>query len=258
MALQYSSLCLEDVDLLDYDAWRDNVKKAVLDRSTSYYDTSRHQDYCLYPQPEYCFMYRGQAYLNNRYTTNLAQIAIELRHNRLSGIRNPWEHQPCVYCHLPEGLHGKHLLQCQQLPADIIAERVKLIEDHFPGLAVAAFARSVVDCVGANINDRGLASTTPTDPLLHFLCKGLALGRKILRHARKTHHANFKLPDEPAGNAPESDVSQLFQPEPDESTDACAEELPAARPDNEPTAAVARVPPICSLQCLAGRITALY
>ena len=200
-------------------------------------------------------MYRGQAYLNNPYTTNLAQIAIELRHNRLTGIRNPWEHQPCVYCQLPGGLHGKHLLQCQQLPPDIIEERAKLIEDHFPGLTVAAFARSVVDCVGANNKDPSLSPTTPTDPLLLFLCKGLALGRKILRHARKTHHAVLNPPDGLTGDEPHPDVSQLFQPEPDdpaEPADACVEELPPARPVNELPAAVPSALPTCSLQSLTA------
>ena len=252
MVLQYSSLRLQDVDSLDYDTWRGEVKQAVLDRSTTYYDTSNHQDYCLYPQPDYSFMYRGQAYLNNAHTTNLAQIAIELRHNRLTGVRNPWEHQPCVYCQQPEGLHGKHLLQCQQLPRNIMEERVKLIDDHFPGLTIPAFACSVIDCVGADIKDPGLF--TPTDPLLLFLCKGLALGRKILRHARKAHHAALHPPEEPVGDESEPDVSQLFWPEaedPVEPPGACEEEPSAAQQDNELPAAVPTVVRTCSLQALA-------
>ena len=239
MVLQYTSLRLQDLDRLDYEAWRGLVKKAVLDRSTTYYDTSNHQDYCLYPQPEYHFRYRGQDYLNNTHTTNLAQTAIELRHNRLTGIRNPWEYQSCVYCQLPEGLHGRHLLQCQHLPPNIIAERAGLIDDYFPALTISAFASSIIDCVGADIKDPGLSLFTPTDPLLCFLCKGLALGRKILRHARKTHAA-LHPPEEPERGDSQPDVSQLFR-QVDEHPTGVSEARPAAIP---------RPPPICSLQCL--------
>ena len=36
MVLQYSSLRLQDLDYLDYDTWRGEVKQAVLDRSITH------------------------------------------------------------------------------------------------------------------------------------------------------------------------------------------------------------------------------
>lgn len=101
MVLKYKGLRLQDIDRVEYDQWRRAVKTAVLDRAATYYNTTDYSEYRLFPYTTYGFQYRGQAYLNNKYTTNLAQIAVELRHDRLSGVPRSWEHKPCVYCKQP-------------------------------------------------------------------------------------------------------------------------------------------------------------
>ena len=122
-----------------------------------------------------------------------------------------------------------YLLQCQHLPPNIVAERARLIDDYFPGMPIPTFARSVIDCVGADIVDPGISPCTPTDPVLCFLCKGLALGRKILRHARKTH-ATLYPAEEPERGDTQPDVSQLFRPVEEHSTNLQAGR-PAAVPE---------------------------
>ena len=284
MILQYKSLRIQDVDCLKYEAWRTSVKKAILERAVTYYDTSNHQEYCLFPQREYRFLYRGQDYLTNTHTTNLAQIALELRHDRLSGIRSPWEHHPCAFCQLQHGLNGRHLLQCQQLPPNLIQERVELIDKLSPGMTLADFARSTVECVGAHIDGPGVISPS-TDPRLLFLCKSLALGRKILRLARKTHSANqsalesdeeqsqldtshlFTEASEPASGIPplletpstSEPASQLLQPDPLEAFGESTSHATQRRetPASHTTALIhantsPAIMPICSLQSLAG------
>ena len=202
MVLAYRDLCLRDIDHMEYDQWRTAVKKAILDRSRTYYSTDGYADYCLYPEEEYGFKYRGQDYLNNLYTTNLGQTAIVLRHDRLCGVPQPWEHHPCVYCGQPAGLQGRHLLQCASLPANLIEDRRKLIEAFYPDLSLANFARATVACAGAHLDDSA-------HTLLLFLRRSLALGRKIIRHARKT--AREALQDEAESEAPQLDLSQLFR-----------------------------------------------
>ena len=111
-----------------------------------------------------------------------------------------------------------------------------------------------------------MSPVTPTVPVLCFLCKGLALGRKILRHARKTH-ATLHPPEEPDGGDFQPDVNQLFRPvderpassseEPEESDSQPGVPLLLGSLDErsdcvqeECSAAVSRLAPTCSLQCL--------
>jgi hypothetical protein len=189
MVLQYSDLRLYDIDRLEYDQWRRAVKTAVLARAATYYNTTDYSEYSLFPCATYSFQYRGQMYLNNSYTTNLAQAAIELRHDRLSGVPSPWEHQPCIYCDQPQGLNGRHLLQCPRLPANLNEDRSQLIQASYPDLSLPSFALATTACVGAHEDD-------PGSPLLLFLCKSLALGRKIMRHARQAVRLAFEAEQE--------------------------------------------------------------
>ena len=179
IVLCYTELSLRDIDSMEYEQWRGIVKKAILKRSASYYDTSDLSDYCLSPQSSYSFQYLGQAYLKNAHITHLGQTAIELRHNRLCGVPRPWEHQPCMYCNLPRSLNGRHLLQCPCLPANLIEDRQQLITQFQPGLSLSAFAQTTIACAGAERDDASC-------PRLVFLCRSLALGRKIMGHARRT------------------------------------------------------------------------
>lgn len=149
----------------------------------------------------------GQSYLNNVYTTHLAQTAIELRHDRLCGVPSPWEHHACVYCRQPRSLNGRHLLQCLSLPANLLQQRSQLIQESFPHLSLPHFAQATLACVGAE-------EECATSPLLDFLRKSLALGRKIMRHARHAVRVTVEA-DVPAEEA-ELVLSHLFQEAPED------------------------------------------
>lgn len=120
MLLYYPSLRIDVLDTLDYKSWRKRVKLAIIERAESFYNTSDYQASRLYPHPDYYFAYRGQRYTTNSYTTDHAQIALELRQDRLPLPRHlrPWEHHPCPMCSEPRSLNGRHLLQCPALLAD--------------------------------------------------------------------------------------------------------------------------------------------
>jgi len=105
MVLQYQGLRMRDADGMGQDQWKAAVRKAVLDRAKGYYDTYNHQYLILYPYDKpYQFQYKGQDYLNSEYTIDLAQTAVELRHDRLPGVPSPWEYHPCVCCGEERGL----------------------------------------------------------------------------------------------------------------------------------------------------------
>ena len=75
-------------------------------------------------------------------------------------------------------------------------------------MTLADFARSTVECVGAHIDGPDVISSG-TDPRLLLLCKSLALGRKILRLARKTHSANLSALESDEEES-QLDTSHLF------------------------------------------------
>ena len=204
MVLQYRDLRLQDIDCIEYDQWRRAVKKAILDRATTYYNTTAYSEYSLFPDTTFCFQYRGQSYLNNRYTTNLAQTAIELRHDRLSGVPSPWEHKPCIYCSKPQGLNGRHLLQCLRLPANLSADRSQLIQASYPDLSLPRFALATTACVGARDD--------ANSPLLLFLCRSLVLGRKILRHARRAVRVALDAEQAAEDISQRSPTAEPFEP----------------------------------------------
>lgn len=230
IVLQYHDITMADIDWMDYEQWRGAVKDAVLRRALTCYDVSRYSGYQLYPSPEYTFKYRGQSYTNHPLTVNLAQAAVELRHDRLCGIPQYWEHHPCVHCHQPRGLNGRHLLQCPHLPSNLRAERAQLISDYYPNLTIANFAAGVITCVGCEDTKE-----VGNNPLTEFWCKSVTLGRKILRYTRKVVVDSSAQPS-PSSNPPSPSDSQ--------------------RPTTSPTA-VARsgpvyAPPVCCLQNLEG------
>ena len=218
---------MSDIDWMDYDQWRGAVKNAVLHRASTMYDVSHHSDYQLYPAATYAFQYRGQSYTNHPLTTNIAQAAMELRHNRLCGVPQPWEDHPCPHCHQSRSLNGRHLLQCSQLPTTLLEERAQLIREYYPDLTLANFAAATIACVGCDdTREVGL------NPLIDFWYKSVVLGRKIMRYTRKAVSN-----DPPQDLAVESHTASDPPREPDSAT-------PPQRP--------LCILPLCSLHSLEG------
>jgi hypothetical protein len=216
MVLEYPDLILRDADIVEQDQWRSTVRDAILKRAVDYYDTSDYQHLQLFPyHGPYRFRYRGQAYLNHNKTTDLGQIAIELRHDRLCGVDNAWEYHPCVFCGMESGLNGQHLLQCQHLPANLATERARLITRFSPELSLPQFATNTFACA-ADLKSPLMGKG------VDFLCHSLTLGRKIMRYARRMmadrHDSEPELVSEP-------DLPDIYQ-------DKC--------------------PPLCSLQSLSS------
>ena len=135
-----------------------------------------------------------------------------------------------MYCGQPQGLSGRHLLQCLSLPTNLLEERAHLIEESYPELTLPKFAQATVACVGAHEEDSG-------SPLLQFLCQSLALGRKIVRHARQAVRLSLEAARE--ASDPQPDLSQLFEEE-------------VENQDPESSGAFLSQPSICSLQSLSA------
>jgi len=180
MVFKYPSLRLDMLDTTEYEEWRTLVSESVIEKAECFYDTDSRPEYQLFPNKEYAFAYRGQKYTNHRDITDLAQVALELRQDRLPVTRNlqPWVYHPCPMCDEPNGMCGRHLLQCPQLPDNLKSDRSQLIEDYYPGLPGDGFARGVIECYGAH------AKESCGDPSTEFLRKSLVVGRKIARYAR--------------------------------------------------------------------------
>jgi len=181
MTFHYPSLRLDMLDTTDYNEWRTIVSESIIEKAEAFYDTGSRPEYQLFPNNKYAFAYRGQKYANHRDITDLAQIALELRQDRLPVDRSlqPWTYHPCPMCHEPKGMCGRHLLQCPQLPDNLMSDRDQLIRDHYPGLQPDGFARGVIECFGAH------AKESSGDPSTEFLRKNLVLGRKIAKYARR-------------------------------------------------------------------------
>jgi len=200
MLLFYPCLRVDVLDHSSYPVWRERVKLAIIERAESFYSTKDCDNYRLYPQERYEFEYRGQRYLNNPLTTNISQVALELRQDRLPLPKRlrPWEHHDCPLCLAPRSLNGRHLLQCAQLPANLTEARSDLIARYYPDLPLAGFAEGVVGCFGAHKADRGES--------VDFLRESLALGRKIARFAKSRLSA-----EEPVLSA--RALANLFDPD---------------------------------------------
>jgi len=113
-----------------------------------------------------------------------------------------------------------------------------MTKDFYPDLSLARFAQMTVACVRAHTKKEN-------DPQLQFLCKSLALGRKIIRHTRTA----VRTAAEAEAHIQRALV-ELFGVEPDlelkqdqEQQDQEQEEPQAQAPINVHT---------CSLQSLGG------
>jgi hypothetical protein len=145
----------------DRNAWHDTVKKAVLERAQSWYDTSAHRERL----PNFQFVYRGRQYLREDSLCELAPTAIQARADRLPGVPNAWEHQQCPFCENENGMNGAHLLQCGSLPGSLLIARDQLRSS----MSTRAFAMQVIGC-------------KPCD----LVVKGLHLAQKVFKAARRS------------------------------------------------------------------------
>ena len=98
--------------------------------------------------------------------------------------------------------NGRRIHQCLSLPVNLIEERAQLIEGSYPDLSLSKFAQATVACVGAHEEDAG-------NPLLLLLCKSLALGHKIMRHACQALRLSIEAAQEV--DDPQPDLFQRFE-----------------------------------------------
>ena len=130
--------------------WHQTVRGAILERAKDWYTkgnrhTSKSTSYGAHTQRlrNFAFQYRGRKYLREKYMHELAPIAIEARADRLPGVPNAWEHNPCPFCEREDGMNGAHLLQCDSLPPSLATTR-----DQLRGsLSTRAFAMQVEVCL---------------------------------------------------------------------------------------------------------------
>ena len=103
-------LSCEQLYLMDLPAWRKAVKQAVLHKALFFYEPK--QSLAAARLPGFMFEYLGRQYLHHDGTSELADLAVQLRADRLPGVPHPCEYHPCLWCSRARGLNGLHLLQC--------------------------------------------------------------------------------------------------------------------------------------------------
>jgi hypothetical protein len=122
--------------------WHELVRRAILERAKDWYTKSTSYGAHAQRLRNFAFKYRGRKYLREKFMHELAAIAIEARADRLPGVPNAWEHNPCPFCECEDGMNGAHLLQCDSLPTSLATTR-----DQLRGsLSIRAFAMQVVTC----------------------------------------------------------------------------------------------------------------
>lgn len=132
--------------------------------------------------PSFEFRYRGQRYLRdkNLFISELAPIAIEARADRLPGVPNAWEYNPCPFCECDNGMNGAHLLQCESLPVQLAT-----IRDQLRGsLSVRAFAMQVIVC-----------------DLKPLVKRALPFAQKVFKAARRAVQDSTAPPSSPESDA---------------------------------------------------------
>ncbi len=82
------------------------------------------------------------------------------------------EHHPCPFCDKQGSLHGAHLLQCEQLPANLTTEREQLRLQMGAGYTVTALAIRILTCDPAFSDSK-------------FLRTSLLFARKVFQAARR-------------------------------------------------------------------------
>ena len=150
----------------DVNTWHNTVREAILTRAQSWYTTpSKHTERL----PNFGFVYRGRDYLRKDKLCDLAEVALQARADRLSGVNSAWEYHACPFCHQGSGLNGGHLLQCDSLPSPLTERRNQLRGD----LSVRAYTARVLTCAASSFSN-------PED-----LRRGLCFADKVFKAARK-------------------------------------------------------------------------
>jgi hypothetical protein len=181
MLMTYGLSC-EELYLMDLPAWRKAVKQAVLHKALSFYEPKQSQT--ANRLPGFRFKYLGRQYLHHECTTELAELAVQLRADRLPGVPRAFEYHSCLWCGQEEALNGQHLLQCPHLPAQLALERDQLRERVGATTTLSELATLLVACHApkkpAPGQERAAALTR----------QGLLLFRKISQAVRRQLHAN--------------------------------------------------------------------
>lgn len=175
MLISYN-LTLEELYVSNKSTWRSAVKDAVLAKAKVYYEPK--QTVHASRIPNFSFVYLGQPYLYHQLTTELAEVAVLVRADRLPGVPEPYRYHKCPWCHQNSSLHGKHLLQCHQLPTHLMQERCNLYQAAGqPNTPINETTTKLLAC--ATPKKSNLTSTDPQ----------AVLTRKTLLFFRKVHRA---------------------------------------------------------------------
>lgn len=169
MLVSYGLSC-EQLYLTDLPAWRKAVKQAVLHKALFFYEPK--QSLAAARLPGFMFEYLGRQYLFHECTSELADLAVHLRADRLPGVPQPYEHHPCPWCRCPRGLNGLHLLQCSAMPSSLAQERQQLRQRVNATTPLGDLAHLLVACR----TDEQAAELTR---------QGLLLFRKVTQAVKK-------------------------------------------------------------------------
>lgn len=173
MLTSYGLSC-EQLFVMDLPAWRRVVKQAVLHRALFFYEPK--QSLVATRLPDFIFEYLGRPYLHHPRTSELAELAVQMRADRLPGVPQPYIKHPCVWCHQASSLSGLHLMQCCQLPASLAQERESLREQIGHTIPLRDLAGLLVAC---SVQDHTVGLTR----------QGLSLFRKISQAVKRQLHA---------------------------------------------------------------------
>ena len=180
MLMSYGLSC-EELYLMDLPAWRRAVKQAVLHKALSFYEPKQTQT--AVRLPGFIFEYLGRQYLHHPRTSELAELAVQLRADRLPGVPQPYAYHPCPWCGHPRALNGSHLLQCACLPDALVEEREQLRQQVGGTTTLSELAELVVACHAPKRPSPG------EEAAVELTRQGLLLFRKIFQATKKRLHA---------------------------------------------------------------------
>lgn len=134
-------LDLAFVSVCSREEWHSAVQRAVV-RSARTTFAARPVAWV----PNHHFV-RSHRYLKHKDLSDVADVVLQLRNNRLPSAPHPWVFHPCPFCAQAGGLHGRHLLSCESLPPVFDAQRGLLSQQAPPpALNPLQFAATVLEC----------------------------------------------------------------------------------------------------------------